>query len=227
MRYYRRFTLPQIIQHWLWALSFLVLVATGFSLLYARTSLAQAFVGLIGGPDMRSLLHRLAAMVFVATGYGHLLAYHLIPYLRRRRLEGPMVPTGKDWEDFKADVRYHLWLTDERPRFDRFSWIQKFEYWAGAIGINVVFVTGLIMWFMFDLMRYIPFQVIRYAQRIHGWEALLAVATIAILHTYNVILRPGVFPMDRSMFTGRIREDHLKEEHPLEWERIRGGERDG
>lgn len=225
MRYYKRFTIAQIIQHWLWALSFLALAVTGFSLKYAHTSIAERAVELIGGADNRSLIHRLAAIVFVSTGYLHLLSYHVIPYIRKRRFECPMVPTRKDWEDFKLDVRYHLWLTDERPRFAKFSWFQKVEYWAGAIGMNVVLVTGLLMWFAFELMRYVPFQIIGYAQQIHGWEAFLAVVTVSITHSYAVFINPSVFPLDTSMFRGRISRERLKEEHCLELEEVKRCER--
>lgn len=85
---------------------------------------------------------------------------------------------------------------------------------------QTVVVTGIMMWFMFKLMRYIPFQVIQYAQRIHGWEAILAAVTVAITHTYSVFINPSVLPLDTSMFTGKISSERLKGEHPLELEEV-------
>jgi formate dehydrogenase subunit gamma len=43
-----------------------------------------------------------------------------------------------------------------------------------------------------------------------------------VWHTYGVILRPEIFPLDTTIFTGKMSVERLKEEHTLEYERIFG-----
>jgi len=55
---------------------------------------------------------------------------------------------------------------------------------------------------------------------VHGEEALLAVGFIFTIHFFNGHLRPEKFPMDMVIFTGRISDHELREERPLEYERL-------
>jgi hypothetical protein len=56
---------------------------------------------------------------------------------------------------------------------------------------------------------------------VHGHEALLAVGFIFTIHFFNGHVRPEKFPMDMVIFTGRVTEHELREERPLEYERLR------
>ena len=55
---------------------------------------------------------------------------------------------------------------------------------------------------------------------LHGDEALLAVWFIFTIHFFNTHLRPGSFPMDKVIFTGRLTEKELAEKHPVEYKRL-------
>jgi hypothetical protein len=84
----------------------------------------------------------------------------------------------------------------------------------------VIGLSGLTLWFPEQFTRLLPGWLINAAHIIHSEEALLATAFIFTVHFFNTHLRPGVFPMDEVIFTGRVTEEHFKEERPLEYEKL-------
>ena len=213
--YFIRFSTSQIIQHVLWGLSFIVLALTGLAHKYAESTFAAYVVFAFGGAEGRELAHRIAAFVWVFTGFSHIIYYSLFYYGEKK-----MKLEKKDWHDFKKNWDFLFGKSDEEPKFNRFSWSEKLEYWASWIGLFVMTMTGLLMFFAFPVMKFIPYAVIDWARIIHGWEAILAVAVIIEFHLYMTILRPKVFPMAKQWLTGTMTLEEMKDEHPLEIEEI-------
>jgi len=213
--YFIRFSTGQIIQHVLWGLSFIVLALTGLAHKYPGGDFATLVLGIFGGAEGREVAHRIAAFVWVATGFSHIIFYALFYYGEKKMKFGK-----KDWNDFKENWSYLTGKSEEEPRFDRFSWSEKFEYWASWIGLIVMTMTGLLMFFAFPVMKFIPYAVIDWARIIHGWEAILAVAVIIEFHLYMTIVRPKIFPMAKQWLTGTLTLEEMEEEHPLELEEI-------
>jgi len=194
-----RLSLGQRVQHALLALSFILLAFTGFAIMYPDSSYAQWLTPLLGGADNRSLIHRLAAIVFVTNGFVHFI-YYLFFYRGSRTIQ----LTRQDLNNALLDIRYRLGKTSVQPQeTDKYDWLQKLEYWSGVIGLFIVFITGTLMWFFEWSLAHLPYQIFKYAQSIHGWEAILATSVLLILHGYTTIISPRVFPMDRSWITGR------------------------
>lgn len=211
-----RFTVFQRVQHILWALSFFTLVLTGFPLKYPNTFWAQGIVNLLGGPANRGLLHRIAAVVFIGTGLTHVVYYILIDRGRK-----DIIPRKKDLGDAIQHIKYNLRMTDEMPRMGRYTWDQKFDYWAGGAGSLIVIVTGVMMWFTFEAtLKVLPLQFVNYARLFHGWEAILAFASVIVIHLYAMILNPDVFPMAKQWITGTLTREQMEHEHPLELEEL-------
>jgi len=194
----KRFTLGQRLQHLILAASFITLALTGFAIMYADSAYGQWLVSVVGGADNRSLIHRLAAMVFVGNALIHIFYYLFI--FRGQRT---MMLSRQDLTHAWMDIRFRLGQCEEPEMSGKYDWIQKLEYWAGIIGLNVVLVTGLLMWFFEWTLTHMPYQILKYAQWIHGWEAILATTVVLILHGYSTLLSPRVFPMDWSWITGR------------------------
>lgn len=213
--YFVRFSTGQIIQHILWGVSFIVLALTGLAHKYAGSEFADMVLLIFGGAEGREVAHRIAAFVWAGTGFYHIIYYSLFYYGEKKMKLGK-----KDWHDFKRNWEYLLGKNNEEPRFDRFSWSEKFEYWASWVGVFVMTVTGLLMFFAFPAMKFIPYAVIDWARIIHGWEAILAVAVIIEFHLYMTLFRPKIFPMAKQWFTGTLTLEEMKEEHPLELEDI-------
>ena len=103
----------------------------------------------------------------------------------------------------------------------KFNFGEKFEYWAVVWGTAVMIITGFILWNPISATRLIPGNWIPVALEAHGWEAVLAAASIVIWHLYNVLIKHR----NKSMFTGTLSHTIMEEEHLLELERLeRGGE---
>jgi cytochrome b subunit of formate dehydrogenase len=116
-------------------------------------------------------------------------------------------------------LRYFVGL-GPRPRFGRWTYWEKFDYWAVFWGVAIIGASGLLLWFPTFFARYLPGWIFNLAIIVHGDEALLAVGFIFSVHFFNANLRPEKFPMDPVIFTGRIEEEEFRREHPEEYERL-------
>jgi cytochrome b subunit of formate dehydrogenase len=120
---------------------------------------------------------------------------------------------------FYQHIRWFVGL-GERPRFGRFTYWEKFDYWAVFWGMLVIGSSGLLLWFPQFFARFFPGWIFNIALLVHGEEALLATGFIFTIHFFNSHFRPEKFPMDMVMFTGQVTEEELKEERPAEYERL-------
>jgi hypothetical protein len=132
-----------------------------------------------------------------------------------------MVPQPRDVADLVAHVRWFVGR-GARPRFDRFTYWEKFDYWAVFWGMAVIGSSGLLLWFPEFFSRFVPGWLFNIALLVHGEEALLAVGFIFTIHFFNGHLRPEKFPMDTVIFTGRIAVHELADERPDEYDRLAG-----
>jgi len=200
------------------ASSFFVLVYTGFALKFPDTWLFAWIVALEKGYAWRSWIHRGAALVMVFACLWH-LAY--LPTRRGRAYLFDMFPRYQDVREFLQNVGYLLGLRREPPAFDRFSYIEKAEYWALVWGSVVMAVTGFMLWFENWTLRFLAKWVLDLATLVHYYEAWLATLAILVWHVYYVIFNPDVYPMNWTWLTGKVSEDTLRHEHPREYERLR------
>jgi len=217
-RWIERMSLPERWQHALVASSFFVLVYTGFALKFPDTWLFAWIVALEKGYAWRSWIHRGAALVMVFACLWH-LAY--LPTRRGRAYLFDMFPRYQDVREFLQNVGYLLGLRREPPAFDRFSYIEKAEYWALVWGSVVMAVTGFMLWFENWTLRFLAKWVLDLATLVHYYEAWLATLAILVWHVYYVIFNPDVYPMNWTWLTGKVSEDTLRHEHPREYERLR------
>jgi formate dehydrogenase gamma subunit len=216
--YVVRFSVRQRIEHFVVMVLFLVLAVTGFPQKFFDAGWSAALVDALGGVGRTRWLHRAAGVLFVA-----LTAYHLLVAVvlaASRRVPLSMVPTRRDFRDAVTSLRYYLRLSEEQPRFDRFDYREKFEYWGLVIGALVMSATGMLLLFPIRVARYLPGELIPVAKVAHSNEGLMAFLVVLTWHLYNAHLAPGVFPFNPTIFTGRISREHLREHHPLEYERL-------
>jgi len=221
--YVRRFTTTQIWVHVIIVVSFLLLAGTGLPLKFSAAPWAPKLMALWGGPHAAGILHRIAAVV--TFGY---FGFHVLTVLYRMALKhergylwGPrsMVPQPGDVRDFIANVGYFLYLRP-RPAFDRWTYWEKFDYLAVFWGVAIIGFTGLMLWFPSLFTKFLPGWVLNAAYIAHSDEALLATGFIFVFHFFHTHLRPETFPMDPVVFTGRLALERLKEERPLEYQRL-------
>ena len=83
----------------------------------------------------------------------------------------------------------------------------------------IIGCSGLMLRFPEFFSRVIPGEFLNVSLVIHGEEALLAVGFIFVFHFFHNHFRPEKFPMDITIFTGRLPLEHFKEERPVQYER--------
>jgi cytochrome b subunit of formate dehydrogenase len=191
------------VQHALLAISFLVLAATGFALKYPDQWWARPLLVLEGVGPMRSLVHRIAAVVFIAVAVTHLVS--LIANRRLRRHWKEMLPKPSDLGDAAGQFSYNLCLRSNSPldqNTHSYSYIQKVEYWAVVWGTVIMAFTGLLLWAHNLALELFPKIVLDVATSIHFYEAVLAGGAIVIWHFYSVIFDPDIYPLDTAFLTG-------------------------
>jgi formate dehydrogenase subunit gamma len=217
-RYFVRFTPAQRLQHAAAMVIFTLLCVTGLPQKYFESSWAAPLLGVFGGVDSARWWHRAAGLVF--TGMLILHVGELVYRTVRGTVALSMAPHWKDVTDAFRTLRYYLGLASEPARFDRFDYKQKFEYWGMMLGSFVVVATGLILLFPAQTAQWLPGSAIPVAVVAHSSEGLLAFLTIVTWHIFNACLTPEVFPVDTAIFTGKISEERMRHEHPLEYERV-------
>ena len=198
--------------------SFFTLVLTGFPVTFSGSRASSGIIHMLGGFTMRSAIHRMAATTLIC-----LTIYHLFYMLLSRHGKSELralTPNLKDAFDALHMMKFYVGLAPRTPQFDRFNFIEKFEYLALAWGSVVMIATGFMLWFEDQAMVMMPKWTLDVAKVIHGYEALLAFLAIIIWHFYHVQFNPEVFPMSRVWLSGEISEHEMKTLHPIEYARI-------
>jgi cytochrome b subunit of formate dehydrogenase len=232
VEYVRRFSLRDRIMHVVLICSFFGLVLSGFPLKYPAAMWARPLIGLFGGVENAGVVHRVSAAVmwglFLYTCW--LSLKFLFPGFRFRgwleRLFGPdsLFPRIKDFQDCWGMFRW-FFNAGEKPRFDRWTYWEKFDFMAVFWGMFVIGLSGIVMWIP-ELSSYVmPGWMINIVHLAHSEEAFLAAVFIFTIHFFNNHLVPDKFPLERNIFTGSYTIEDLRIERPLEYERVLGENR--
>jgi cytochrome b subunit of formate dehydrogenase len=215
----RRMDPNEVWQHAFLMVTFVVLVISGFALRFGESGLTQLFFGWEGGFGLRGIVHRFSAVFFILTVIWHSLFLTLSG--RGRRFLGDMWPARLDFAQFVQRIQYNLGRRPEGPRFGRFSYVEKAEYWALIWGSAIMIVTGLPLWFDNWVVQFLPKGVLDVALVIHYYEAWLATLAILVWHMYSTVFSPQVYPMNPSWLTGMMPEKMYRHEHPEHFEQVK------
>jgi len=196
-----RMSMPFRVAHGLAAVSFIVLVFSGFALKYPESWWAGLLQ--LGGDsgEFRGLLHRIAAVGLMGACVIHFA--HLAISVRARRQIAAMIPGSVDVSEFFHRLAYNLGRRSDPPAPVRLGYVEKIEYWAALWGTIITVVTGLLLWFENFTLTWLPGWVPEAATVLHFFEAILATLAIVIWHFYSVMFDPAVYPMDTTWLTGK------------------------
>ena len=222
---YRRFNRLQRTLHVFMMISFFTLAITGMSLKFSYTGWAQFISRALGGFESMGLLHRMGAVTLIVV-----FCVHLWNVWRNKRESGrswwgtifgpdSMMFNLTDVKQAGQSIRWFFGL-GPRPKFGRYTYWEKFDYFAVFWGVFVIGSTGMVLWFPEIFTWLVPGWFVNVATIIHSDEALLAVGFIFTIHFFNTHFRPDKFPMDPVIFTGRVTLDELKYDKPVEYEQL-------
>ena len=212
-----RMTANQRWQHLILLTSFIVLVITGFALKFPNSWIA-ALLGNGNGEKLRSIIHRIAGVALIGAGIYHI--FYLAMAKEGRRLILDIAPRPRDAFDAWAAMSYYLGLSKEKPKFGRFNYAEKAEYWALVWGTGLMAVTGVMMWAKVWVGDLLARWWVDVATAIHFYEAILATLAIVVWHFYQVFFDPDVYPMNWAWWDGKMPVEHYRHEHELDTEAL-------
>ncbi|MFH1278306.1 MAG: cytochrome b/b6 domain-containing protein [Candidatus Eisenbacteria bacterium] len=217
-----RFSLSFRIQHAMMAASVFLLIFSGVPIKF-HDSWVASLAGSLGVVDSLKILHRAAAALMAAASFYHI--YWIVFTRDGWRNFVALAPRLQDVKDFIRMVKVLAGKTTERPRFARFNFIEKFDYWAVYWGVIIMLGTGTLMTFNTYFMNGLGPYSMEIAKLIHSDEALLASLALLIWHMYWAHFNPEKFPMNRTFLSGTMTVEEMIHEHPAELEaRVRTGE---
>ena len=189
------------ITHAIAAVSFIILVFTGFALKYPESWWAGLLQ--LDGTDgeLRGLLHRIAAVGLMGAVVLHFA--HIAVSARARSEVAALLPRFADLKELTHRISYNLGRRPDPPEPVRVGYAEKIEYWAALWGTAITAVTGLVLWFENFTLATLPGWVPEAATVLHFLEAILATLAILVWHFYFVIFDPSVYPMDTAWLTGK------------------------
>ena len=214
-----RFSLHMRIQHILLMVSLIILAITGFALKYHDSFLGKILMAIEGGMELRGFIHRFFAVILLAD-----IIYHVwyVVFTEEGHREFMLLkPSWRDVREFFATVRYNLTGKGEKPLYDKYSYREKFQYWGVVVGVSLMVVTGLVLWFETISMAIMPKWVFDVTAVIHGGEGLLLFVILFLWHGYNVHFSDKKF-FNSSFITGWEDLEYVKKERPLEYQRYTG-----
>ena len=217
-----RMTVNQRWQHLILLSSFIVLVITGFALKFPDTWFAHT-LGM--GENLRGIIHRIAGCILIGAGLYHV--FYLAMAREGRRLLRDIAPRPRDLFDAWGTMRYYLGLSAEKPKFGRFSYAEKAEYWALVWGTALMGLTGIMIWAKVWVGDLLARWWVDVATAVHFYEAILATLAIIVWHFYQVFFDPDVYPMNWAWWDGKMPVEHYKHEHELDAESLKATDGEG
>jgi cytochrome b subunit of formate dehydrogenase len=220
----RRFGPMWRIAHLCFAISVMLLVLTGMTVYFAYTDWAPIVVKGLGGPEIAGLIHRISAAVMLGIFFIHLIAVSISIARKGKNFDwfgsDSLVPNWKDVEDVYGMFKWFFNM-GERPVFDRWTYWEKFDYWAVFWGMAVIGGSGMMLSFPETTASIFPGWVFNVVMLVHGEEAFLAAVFLFTVHFFNNHFRPDKFPPpDVVMFTGTQTLEEFQREHRAQYDRL-------
>lgn len=222
--YIKRFNRGERLFHLYLMLTFLTQAGTGFSRLFFATAFGRRLTTLFGGYESAFLIHKWTGVLMIVGFLVHI--FYLSTKVRWKNLKETIL--GPDSLIFNLQDMQQLWRKilwtfglGSLPKFDRWAYWEKFDYWAVFWGMPLLGITGLMLMYPFLTSLFLPGWTLNIIAFLHRAEAILAISYIFIVHFFIGHLRPASFPMSETMFSGTLRLIEAEEEKPAWVERLK------
>ncbi|HWI65897.1 MAG TPA: cytochrome b/b6 domain-containing protein [Symbiobacteriaceae bacterium] len=218
--FYQRWNLQHRLQHGTLAASMFGLIISGLAIKFHTAAWAQAWFSMVGFHN-NLILHKVSATLLVFVSFWH-LAYMLYVWSKERShpLSWAMMPKLSDARDMYHHALYLLNIRKEPPQYDRYTYLEKFEYLSIFWGMVVMGLTGFSLWFPVQMGSFFSREFLDMFRIIHGNEAVVACIALLYGHFFTVHFNPAVFPSSTVWYNGKISLEHMMEEHPAEYQRL-------
>lgn len=195
----RRYSDGERMNHWFIALMFVLAGLSGLAFFHPAF---YFFSSLFGGGSWARILHPFMGVLMVL-GFVVLFA--------KLWRENVMTDADREWRKHMGDMLRGN--KADMPPVGKYNAGQKMVFWAMAISLLILVVTGFMFWRpWFDLYFSIPVQ--RVAVLLHAVSAVVLIVSV-IVHVYAAIWVKGTV---RAMTRGTVDEAWAKTNHPL-WHR--------
>ncbi|NIA30066.1 MAG: hypothetical protein GWP06_09170 [Actinobacteria bacterium] len=214
----QRFDRHWVVQHIATFTSFILLVITGFALKFPDAAWVKVLASIGLTEAVRRIVHRISAVVLITAAI-----YQWLFLLFAKSWKGELwslMPNFRDIGDFVNHMKYHLGISKTKPSFDRYSYIEKAEFWALVWGNIIMVLTGLVLWFPAFATYFFPSWIVKASETIHYYEAWLAFLAILFYHMFFAIFHPEDYPLNFTGLTGKMPKEEARERFPKWFKRI-------
>jgi cytochrome b subunit of formate dehydrogenase len=201
--------------------AFFGLTVTGLALKHSSHHWGQWLARGLGGFSTASDWHHfVAVMAIVACGVYLVRALRRIVSRRRERawktiVLGPdsLVPNVRDLRDFYRMIFWFIGF-GRKPGFERWTYWEKLEYWVFYLGAGLIGISGLMLWYPNLFCLVLPGGILNVATMVHSEFAIYTAGILFLIHFFHAHFRPEKFPLDLSVLTGLVSEEHLRKYRP-------------
>jgi formate dehydrogenase subunit gamma len=183
------------INHWLVALTFVLLALSGLALFHPSMFW---LTNLFGGGQWTRILHPFVGVVMFVS-----FAALALKFRHHNRLE----PRDRQWLAQWRDVIANR--EDKLPEVGRYNAGQKVLFWVMLLCMLVLVVSGIVMWQPYFAPVF-PITLIRIASLLHALSAFVLILGI-IVHVYAAIWVKGTIG---AMMRGTVSRAWARKHHP-------------
>lgn len=203
-----RYTGGQRANHWLTAISFVLLALSGLAFFHPAFFF---FTHVLGGPQWSRILHPWVGVFMFLCFF--VLAIHMWA-------RNVWARNDTQWMRQINDVVMNR--DDRMPKIGKYNPGQKLLFWVMVVSMIVLLLTGIVIWrSVFGVFFSVP--VHRVAVLLHAFCAFVLIAGI-IVHIYAALWVKGSI---RAMVRGSVTPAWARHHHPGWYEEMTGRSADG
>jgi formate dehydrogenase gamma subunit len=219
-----RFDTHLKVQHYLIMFGVTFAGVLGLSLAFPDWGVSRWFVeDILGQLEAKREFHHYFAYIVDFTVF-YYIGYLVYKFLFKKEKLKSMLPSFKDLRDFIDVNLYVFGLKKEEPKYGRYTFGQKIDFFFIAVGIPVLSLTGLSMYYTTVTESIITPVGIALAAVLHRGVAIFLAWFVLSVHLYYAHLAPGLFPINTVILTGKMSRQRYEALFPLDSERLQGKE---
>ncbi len=196
-----RYSANERINHWLVAITFIMLALSGLALFHPAFFFLTNFFG--GGPWTR-ILHPFIGVVMFVSFLGLIVKFWGDNYI---------TDVDREWQKHLGDIMANK--AHNLPEIGKYNIGQKYLFWSLVAIIPLLMLSGFIIWRPYFAPIF-SISIIRLGLLVHALAAFIAIVSI-IVHVYAAIWTKGSI---RAMTRGTVTAAWARHHHPAWYKEI-------